>query len=93
MTSKRFKLYRDTAPMNAIQCRMARIATGITIRDLAQRAEVAVDTVTRLERGEVLRRRTVTAMRVVLEEAGAIFIEDEAAGTFGVMVRKETEHG
>lgn len=73
--------------MNATQCRMARAATGLGVRELAQRAQVAIDTVTRLERGETLRPRTLKAMRVVLEEAGAIFVENEEEGTSGVMVR------
>lgn len=79
--------------MNAMQCRMARTATGITVRELAQRAQVAVDTVTRLERGEVLRPRTVKAMKDVLQDAGAIFVEDDAEGTTGVMLRKTNDHG
>lgn len=78
--------------MNAIQCRMARTATGITVRELSKRAQVAVDTITRLERGEVLRPRTVDAMKVVLQDAGAIFVEDQAEGTTGVMVRMSTDH-
>ena len=67
--------------------RGARAATGLGVRELAQRAQVAIDTVTRLERGETLRPRTLKAMRVVLEEAGAIFVENEEEGTSGVMVR------
>jgi transcriptional regulator with XRE-family HTH domain len=73
--------------MNAIQCRMARAATGLGVRDLAQRADVAIDTVTRLERGEVLKPSTIAAMQVALEAEGAIFVQDDTQGTFGVMLR------
>lgn len=73
--------------MNATQCRMARAATGIGVRELAQRAQVAIDTVTRLERGETLRPRTLSAMRAVLEDAGAIFVQNQEEGTYGVMMR------
>lgn len=79
--------------MNAVQCRMARTATGITVRELAQRAQVAVDTVTRLERGEVLRPRTVKAMKAVLQDAGAIFVDNADEGTSGVLVKPKANHG
>ncbi|AOZ70998.1 transcriptional regulator [Rhodobacter xanthinilyticus] len=71
--------------MNAVQCRMARAAVGFGIRELAQRAGVAIDTVARLERGDTLRPRTVEAICAALEEAGVEFIE--ATETAGVGVR------
>lgn len=74
--------------MNAVQCRMARAATGLGVRDLAQRAGVAIDTVARLERGEVLRARTVDAMRTALEAAGVIFLDETATEGPGVRLAK-----
>lgn len=76
--------------MNAAQSRMARAATRITVRELAQRAQVNVQTIVRLENGGALRPRTVAAMKTVLEEAGAIFVEDEAQGTVGVLLRPQS---
>lgn len=60
--------------MNAIQCKMARAALGLGVRDLAKLASVSVDTVSRLERGEELMPRTVQAIRSALEAAGIEFI-------------------
>lgn len=75
--------------MNAIQCKMARAALGLGVRDLAKLAAVSVDTVSRLERGEELMPRTITAIRQALEQAGVIFIASNGDGP-GVRLRKES---
>jgi transcriptional regulator with XRE-family HTH domain len=59
--------------MIAVQCKMARAALGLGVRDLADLAKVSPDTVARLERGEELRERTVDALRAALEAAGVEF--------------------
>ena len=66
--------------MIAVQCKMARVAVGLGVRDLATAAGVSTDTVARLERGEVLRPRTVEAIRAALEAAGAVFIAANGGG-------------
>jgi len=63
--------------MNAVQCKMARAATGLGVRELAALADVSPATITRLERGEELMPRTVQAIRAALESAGVEFINDE----------------
>jgi transcriptional regulator with XRE-family HTH domain len=73
--------------MIAAQCRMARAALGLGVRDLASRAKVSPDTVARLERGEELKDRTVEAIRFALEVAGVIFVEENGDGP-GVRLRK-----
>ena len=73
--------------MNATQCKMARVATGLGVRDLATLAGVAQATVSRLERGEELKPTTITAIRTALESAGVDFI-DENGGGAGVRLRK-----
>jgi transcriptional regulator with XRE-family HTH domain len=73
--------------MIAAQCRMARAALGLGVRDLASRAKVSPDTVARLERGEELKDRTVEAIRSALEVAGVIFVEENGDGP-GVRLRK-----
>ncbi|WP_208646428.1 helix-turn-helix domain-containing protein [Mesorhizobium waimense] len=60
--------------MNPIQCKMARAALGLGVRDLAKSAGVAINTVTRFERGEELLPRTLAAIRAALEAAGVEFI-------------------
>ncbi|WER08888.1 helix-turn-helix transcriptional regulator [Rhodobacter capsulatus] len=73
--------------MNAVQCKMARAATGLGVRDLAKAAGVSPDTVARLERGEELRESTVAAIKAALENAGVEFIPENGGGA-GVRIRK-----
>lgn len=73
--------------MNATQCRMARAATGLGVRDLAKLASVSPDTVARLERGETIRDTTTDAIRTALEQAGVEFIAENGGGA-GVRLRK-----
>lgn len=75
--------------MQAVQCRMARVALGWGVRQLAEAAKVSPDTVARLERGEELRERTVDAIRAALEAAGITFIAENGGGA-GVRLRKGT---
>jgi transcriptional regulator with XRE-family HTH domain len=74
--------------MKALQCKMARAALGLGVRELAQSAKVSPDTIARLERGEDLRERTVEAIRQALEDAGVEFIPENGGGA-GVRMRKE----
>lgn len=73
--------------MNAAQCRMARAATGLGVRELAALAGVAQATVSRLERGEELRAGTVATIRAALEAAGVVFLPENGNGP-GVALRK-----
>ena len=59
---------------------MARAATGLGVRELAIAAQVSADTVVRLERGEVLKPRTVEAIRAALEQAGVVFTDGDEPG-------------
>ena len=51
--------------MNAIQCKLARIALGWGVRELAQAANVSTQTISRLERGDQLRNGTLDGIRQV----------------------------
>ena len=73
--------------MLPIQCKMARTALNLGVRDLAKLAQVSPDTVARLERGEELRERTVDTIRAALEAAGVEFIAENGGGV-GVRLRK-----
>lgn len=73
--------------MNATQCKMARAATGLGVRDLARAAGVSPDTIARLERGETLRQGTVDAICAALEAAGVVFLPENGNGP-GVAMRK-----
>jgi transcriptional regulator with XRE-family HTH domain len=73
--------------MLPIQCKMARVAVGFGVRDLASAAKVAPLTVSRFERGEELRARTIDAIRSALEAAGVEFITENGGGP-GVRLAK-----
>ncbi|MBX4992869.1 helix-turn-helix domain-containing protein [Rhizobium leguminosarum bv. viciae] len=69
------------------QCRMARAALGMGVRELAEAAKVSTNTITRFEKGdEILKSRTVDAIRLALEAAGVIFIDSNGNGP-GVRLR------
>jgi predicted transcriptional regulator len=77
--------------MNAAQCRMARAALQIGVRELAASAKVAPSTITRLEAGDDLKPRTIEAVRAALEAAGVQFIAENGGGP-GVRLKKRS-HG
>ena len=56
--------------LQPVQCRMARAALGMGVRELAAAAKVSTDTVARFERGEELKERTIDALQRALEAAG-----------------------
>ena len=72
--------------MLPVQCRMARAALELGVRDLAELAKVSTNTLTRFERGEVLKDRTVQDIRTALESAGILFIDQNGNGP-GVRLR------
>jgi transcriptional regulator with XRE-family HTH domain len=69
-----------------VQCRMARAALGLGVRELARAAQVSPDTVARFERGEDLRERTIEGLQQALEDAGVEFIPANGGGP-GVRLR------
>ena len=70
-----------------IQCKMARTALGLGVRDIAKLAGVSPNTIARLERGEEMRAATVAAIGAALESAGVEFIPENGGGA-GVRLRK-----
>jgi transcriptional regulator with XRE-family HTH domain len=71
----------------AVQVKMARMALGWGLRELAKAAKVSGDTVNRLEKGEELRERTLLAIRETFEKAGVVFIAQDGGGP-GVRLAK-----
>jgi transcriptional regulator with XRE-family HTH domain len=69
---------------------MARAALQIGVRDLAGLAAVSPNTIARLERGEALHARTLTAIRAALEAGGVIFVDENGEGP-GVRLKKVPE--
>ncbi|MCK0207531.1 helix-turn-helix domain-containing protein [Starkeya koreensis] len=71
---------------------MARAALGWGVRDLAKHAGVSIDTITRLEKGEVLLPRTIEAIQAALESAGVLFVDENGEGP-GVRLKKGKPDG
>ncbi|WP_456304865.1 helix-turn-helix domain-containing protein [Acetobacter persici] len=71
----------------AVQCKMARVAVGWGVRELAAAADVSPNTIARLERGEELKASTIEAIRSALEAAGVEFIPENGEGA-GVRLQK-----
>ncbi len=73
--------------MKALQVRMARAAVGWGVRELAKKAGVTANTVTRIENGADAKQSTMDRLQQALEAAGVEFI-DENGGGAGVRLRK-----
>jgi transcriptional regulator with XRE-family HTH domain len=73
--------------LTPVQCKMARAAVGWGVRELAEAAKVSVDTISRFERGDALRERTVDDIQRTLEAAGVEFIPENGGGV-GVRLMK-----
>jgi len=66
--------------MKAIQLRMARAAVGWGVRELAERASITANTVTRIENGADAKQSTIDALRRALEAAGVEFTNGDQPG-------------
>ena len=66
--------------LSAVQSKMARVAVGWGVRDLAAKAGLSTNTVARFERGEILKDATLAAIRTALEAAGVEFTNGDAPG-------------
>ena len=77
--------------MSAVQCKMARAATGLGVRELAALAGVSPNTVARLERGEELKSATVDAIRTAVEQAGVEFIAENGGGAGVRLMKRDSE--
>jgi transcriptional regulator with XRE-family HTH domain len=73
--------------MKAIQLKMARAAVGWGVRDLAKKAGVTANTVTRIENGADAKQSTMEKLKNALEAAGVEFIDEDGGGP-GVRLRK-----
>ena len=66
--------------MKAIQLRMARAAVGWGVRELAEKAGVTANTVTRIENGADAKQSTIEALQRALEKAGVEFTNSDQPG-------------
>jgi transcriptional regulator with XRE-family HTH domain len=70
----------DSVPMRAIQLRMARAAVGWGVRELAKKAGVTANTVTRIENGADAKQSTMDRLQSALEGAGVEFTNGDQPG-------------
>ncbi len=66
--------------MKAIQLRMARAGVGWGVRELAKKAGVTANTVTRIENGADAKQSTIDRLRRALELAGVEFTNGDQPG-------------
>src|SRR6266536_2978680 len=66
--------------MKAIQLRMARAAIGWGVRELAEKAGVTANTVTRIENGADAKQSTIDRLQRALEAAGVEFTNSDQPG-------------
>ncbi len=76
--------------LDGIQVRMARAALGWSVRELANKADMTPNTVSRIENGGDALASTLEKIRNVLGEAGVIFIDEDDEGP-GVRLRKQRD--
>jgi transcriptional regulator with XRE-family HTH domain len=66
--------------MKPIQLRMARAAVGWGVRELAEKAGITANTVTRIENGADAKQSTIDKLRRALEAAGVEFTNGNQPG-------------
>ena len=66
---------------------MARTALGWGVRDLAKKAELAANTVSRFENGSDVMVGTLSQMQKAMEDAGVIFVPADDTGGPGVRLK------
>jgi transcriptional regulator with XRE-family HTH domain len=76
--------------MKPVQLKMARAAVGWGVRELAKKAGVTANTVTRIENGADAKQSTMDRLQNALEAAGIEFIQENGGGP-GVRLRKRQQ--
>jgi transcriptional regulator with XRE-family HTH domain len=76
--------------MKPVQLKMARAAVGWGVRELAKKAGLTANTVTRIENGADAKQSTMDRLQHALEAAGIEFIQENGGGP-GVRLRKRPQ--
>ncbi len=80
-------VFTDAKFIEPRHIRMARSGLGLSVRDLAELANVNKATIVRLEAGlQPARPATIDAVRSALEQAGASFLSGESPGNIAVSI-------
>ena len=70
-----------------LQVKMARAALGWGVRDLAKKADLTANTISKFENGSDVMVGTLTKMQNALEDAGVIFVPADETGGLGVRLK------
>jgi transcriptional regulator with XRE-family HTH domain len=79
--------------MKAVQVKMARAAIGWGVRELAKRAGLTANTVTRIENGADAKQSTMDRLQQALEAAGVEFIDENGGGPGVRLQKRQTKKG
>lgn len=75
--------------LEPIQVKLARVALGLGVRELAEAAAIAPSTITRFESGKGgMQARTLDKIQRVLERGGVMFVDADATGGVGVRLKR-----
>lgn len=75
--------------LEPIQVKLARVALGLGVRELAEAADIAPSTITRFESGKGgMQARTLDKIQRVLERGGIVFIDADTDGGVGVRLKR-----
>jgi len=75
--------------MLPLHVRMARAALGWTLQELANKANVNLNTVSRYETGREIRSGTMESIESAFAAAGVALIYEDAQGGIGVRLTRE----
>ena len=75
--------------MRPVHLRMARAALGWTLKELADRAGVHMNTIARYEAGFEIMSGTMEKLEEVLRHEGVVFIDEDDEFLPGIRMRKE----
>jgi transcriptional regulator with XRE-family HTH domain len=75
--------------MRPIHLRMARAALGWTLKDLADRAKVNLNTISRYEAGNEILSGTMHKIEGVLRSEGVVFVDEDEDFQPAIRVRKD----
>ena len=72
-----------------LHLRMARAALGWSLKELAKRAEVNLNTISRYEAGSQVMSGTINKIEAVLVKEGVMFLDDDGELGPGVRLRRQ----
>jgi transcriptional regulator with XRE-family HTH domain len=75
--------------LEPIQVKLARVALGLGVRELAEAAAIAPSTITRFESGKGgMQARTLDKIQRVLERGGVVFVSADSTAGVGIRLKK-----